>query len=43
MMNKDSSIKKKPKSPNETLLKSFYSKQKSKTDYSPHANRSITK
>jgi len=42
-MNKDASLKKKSKSPNEKLLKSFYSKQKSKSEYSPHANRSISK
>ena len=42
-MNKESSLKKKQKSPNEKLLKSFYSKQKSKTDYSPNPNRSTSK
>jgi hypothetical protein len=42
-MNKESSLKKKQKSPNEKLLKSFYSKQKSKSEYSPNANRSISK
>jgi len=42
-MNKEPSFKKKPKSPNEKLLKSFYSKQKSKSEYSPNANRSISK
>lgn len=42
-MNKGTSLKKKEKSPNEKLLKSFYSKQKSKSEYSPTANRSISK
>lgn len=42
-MQKESSLKKKQKSPNEKLLKSFYSKQKSKTENSPSANRSISK
>lgn len=43
LMHKGSSLKKKEKSPNEKLLKSFYSKQKSKSEYSPNANRSISK
>lgn len=42
-MNKELSLKKKQKSPNEKLLKSFYNKQKSKSEYSPNANRSISK
>lgn len=42
-MHKGSSLKKKEKSPNEKLLKSFYSKQKSKSDSSPNAHRSISK
>ena len=42
-MNKESSLKKKQKSPNEKLLKSFYTKQKSKSEYSPNNNRSISK
>lgn len=41
-MMKDTSTKKKARSPNETLLRSFYSKQKSKSEYSP-VGRSITK
>ncbi len=40
---REGSSKKKGKSPNETLLRSFYSKQKSKSEYSPVANRSISK
>lgn len=43
-MYRDSSIKKSQKSPNDKLLKSVYSKQKSKTEYSPNSNnRSISK
>ena len=42
-MNRDISLKKKQNSPKEKLLKSFYSKQKSKSKYSPNANRSISK
>jgi hypothetical protein len=42
-MKQESSLKKKQKSPNDKLLKSFYSKQKSKSEYSPNANRSISK
>jgi hypothetical protein len=41
-MIKDSSAKKKGHSPNDLLLRSFYSKQKSKSEYSP-VGRSITK
>ena len=46
-MKQESSLKKKQKSPNEKLLKSFYTKQKSKSEYSPNNNtsnnRSISK
>lgn len=42
-MYRDSSIKKSQKSPNDKLLKSVYSKQKSKSEYSPSNNRSISK
>ena len=42
-MKQESSLKKKQKSPNQKLLKSFYSKQKSKSEYSPNNNRSISK
>lgn len=42
-MKQEHSLKKKQKSPNDKLLKSFYSKQKSKSEYSPNANRSISK
>lgn len=42
-MYRDSSIKKSQKSPNDKLLKSVYSKQKSKSEYSPNNNRSISK
>jgi hypothetical protein len=31
------------KAPNEKLLRSFYSKQKSKSEHSPPGNRSISK
>jgi len=43
MINQNSSVKKSQKSPNEKLLKSFYSKQKSKSEHSPNAHRSISK
>lgn len=42
-MYRDSSIKKSQKSPNDKLLKSVYSKQKSKSEYSPNNHRSISK
>lgn len=42
-MYRDSSIKKSQKSPNDKLLKSVYSKQKSKSEYSPSNHRSISK
>jgi hypothetical protein len=42
-MKHEGSLKKKQKSPNEKLLKSFYTKQKSKSEYSPNNNRSISK
>ena len=42
-MKLESSLKKKQKSPNDKYFKSFYNKQKSKSEYSPTANRSISK
>jgi hypothetical protein len=42
-MYRDSSIKKSQKSPNDKLLKSVYSKQKSKSEYSPSNHRSVSK